>query len=96
VLTEALIRESLRAAKATLAETDDAEAEGEDAKGAHEPRPGLPERGPGRFAARNAAKAKPLLPAGVRSKFKQAKSGKPQAPSREGAVNPPPLRPTPK
>ncbi len=101
VLTEALIRESLRAAKATLAETDDAQgeggdAEGEDTEGALKPQPGLPERGPGRFAARNAAKAKPLLPAGVRSKFKQAKSGKPQAPSREGAVNRPPLRPTPK
>ncbi|VTZ21297.1 Ribosome maturation factor RimP [Methylocella tundrae] len=90
VLTEALIRESLRAAKAALAEDGPSETEDEDAEeSAGAP---LPQRGPGRFAARNsAAKAKPLLPAGVRSKFKQAKSGKPQAGAR-----PSPPRPMPK
>lgn len=94
VLTEALIRESLRAAKAALTEADQSEAEGEESEGGAEP-PVEPQRGPGRFAARNAAKAKPLLPAGVRSKFKQAKSGKPQANTREGA-RPSPQRPMPK
>jgi ribosome maturation factor RimP len=87
VLTEALIRESLRAAKAALAEADDAADAGDgEAAGA----PG-PQRGPGRFAARN-AKPKPILPAGVATKFKQAKSGRPQA----GASRQPPSRPMPK
>jgi ribosome maturation factor RimP len=58
VLTEALIRESLRAGKASLEEPQEDEPEeqsGEDAAG--------PRRGPGRFSAKNAlakqAKAKP-------------------------------------
>ncbi|MGO9674685.1 MAG: ribosome maturation factor RimP [Methylocella sp.] len=86
VLTEALIRESLRAAKAALAE--DADETGED-EAAPAPEP---QRGPGRFAARN-AKARPVLPAGVASKFKQAKSGRPQTGA--GASRQPP-RPMPK
>ena len=89
VLTEALIRESLRAAKATLDEVEDpAEAGDEETAAAPEP-----PRGPGRFAARN-AKAKPILPAGVASKFKQAKSGRPQTGA--GASRQPPSRPMPK
>ncbi len=87
VLTEALIRESLRAAKAALGEIEgqaDEEAEPSEAAGAAQP-----QRGPGRFAARN-AKARPLVPAGVASKFKQAKSGRPQT----GATRP--SRPMPK
>jgi ribosome maturation factor RimP len=91
VLTEALIRESLRAAKAALAEEEPADAEGEEAAAAPEP-----PRGPGRFALRNAAKARPLLPAGVASKFKQAKPGRPQTGARTGGTHPPPQRPAPK
>jgi ribosome maturation factor RimP len=87
VLTEALIRESLRAAKTALMP---AEAGGDDGGVA----PPEPSRGRGRFAARNAAKAKPVLPAGVRTKFEQAKSGRPQA--SEGSKAPAPRRPAPK
>jgi ribosome maturation factor RimP len=70
VLTEALIRQSLRAAKASqdLAGGIEAQASGaapEDAR-ALEPR-----RGPGRFA-RGETKAKPMSPAGVQLKFKSA------------------------
>ncbi len=89
VLTEALIRESLRAAKATLDEVEDpAEAGDDESAAAPEP-----PRGPGRFAARN-AKAKPVVPAGVATKFKQAKSGRPQTGA--GASRQPPSRPMPK
>ncbi len=83
VLTEALIRETLRAAKAQA--PDEGEADGESAAAPLRE----PHRGPGRFATRNAAKAKPVLPAGVRSEFKQVKLGRPkgrgQAPARGGA-----------
>lgn len=68
VLTEALIRQSLRAAKAV------SEADGETDAGADSSsEPERPARGPGRFAARKEAKAKPVLPAGVKSEFKQNK-----------------------
>jgi ribosome maturation factor RimP len=92
VLTEALIRESLRAAKAALAEAEADSAESGDSDAAAAPEP---QRGPGRFAARN-AKARPVLPAGVASKFKQAKSGRPQSGARADATRPPPPRPMPK
>lgn len=69
VLTDDLIRETLRAAKAAskgvAAEDDEEAAPGEDA---------APAKGPGRFALRNAGrqpKGKPLLPAGVRAGFKK-------------------------
>jgi ribosome maturation factor RimP len=88
VLTEALIRESLRAAKAALAGAEGAEESGDGEVAAPEPA-----RGPGRFAARN-AKPKPVLPAGVATKFKQAKSGRPQTGA--GASRQPPPRPMPK
>jgi ribosome maturation factor RimP len=91
VLTEALIRESLRAAKATLAEEEDPADSA--APAAPAAAAAQPQRGPGRFAARNAAKARPMLPAGVASKFKQAKSGRPQTGARTGGTRPPP-RPT--
>ncbi|HUB63512.1 MAG TPA: ribosome maturation factor RimP [Methylocella sp.] len=70
VLTEALIRQSLRAAKAAQDqaggfETDPSEATADDAS-----IPG-PRRGPGRFA-RGALKAKPMLPAGVMPNLKRA------------------------
>ena len=88
ILTEDLIRESLRAAKAALKE----EAHGEEEPGApQDEEPSVPKRGPGRFAARNVTKSKPLLPAGVRSEFKKAKTGRPEG----GAIRHP-LKPGPK
>jgi len=86
VLTEALIRESLRAAKAAQAASG-AEDEGDDGMGGDETdaSPAPPRRGPGRFAQHRApaeAKAspaggriKPLVPAGVRTEFKKSKTG---------------------
>jgi ribosome maturation factor RimP len=76
VLTDDLIRATLRAAKqAHLDEANDAPDT------AQSPDTGVPpRRGPGRFAARKPDKAKPLLPAGVRSTFKKSKTGRgPQA-----------------
>jgi ribosome maturation factor RimP len=60
MLTEALIRESLRAGKA------EAEPEEEEAEAAQE----RPRRGPGRFAAAK-QKAKPLVPAGIQAGLKK-------------------------
>jgi ribosome maturation factor RimP len=73
VLTESLIRESLRTAKALADQNGDME---DAAEGSEAPEGDTlgPRRGPGRFAARRAVKAKPVLPAGVRSAFKQTKS----------------------
>jgi ribosome maturation factor RimP len=86
VLSEALIRQSLRAAKAS--QRQDASMEGEAGKAA----PGEaaePRRGPGYFA-RGALKAKPVLPVGVRLKVKQRKLQQPKlsAPRRSGAPSP--------
>ncbi len=61
VLTEALIRESLRAGKAALAEEEEAPQEQEEER---------PRRGPGRFRGPQ-QKAKPLVPAGVQTHFKK-------------------------
>ncbi len=81
VLTEDLIREALRAAKMAEKNAEAAEhapeAEAGEAQG-----PTPPRRGPGRFAGLkagkpNIGKAKPLLPAGVRSEFKKAKQARP-------------------
>jgi ribosome maturation factor RimP len=89
VLTEALIRQSLRATKASQAH----ELGGEDDKaGMAAPDEGCalePRRGPGRFA-RGAIKAKPLLPAGVQAKFKRGNpmQAKPPAPRRASAALP--------
>lgn len=78
ILSEALIRESLRAAKASP---------GQDGSMASEA--AGPRRGPGRFA-RVAHKAKPILPAGVRPAFKQSKSNHAKLPPqrRPGAASP--------
>jgi ribosome maturation factor RimP len=59
VLTDALIREALRAGKHADDADDEASEEAQE--------PEMPKKGPGRFAARNAQKykAKPMLPAGV-------------------------------
>jgi len=87
VLTDALIRESLRAAKSALGESDEANDPQGAARGASEAieKPGR-QRGPGRFATRKEAKAKPLLPAGVKSEFKQAKSGPAHGAAPRGSV----------
>lgn len=67
VLTEALIRESLRAGKHQQSE------ETQDATEAEE----RPRRGPGRFRGPAQQKPKPLAPAGVQTQFKKA-GGKPK------------------
>ncbi len=86
ILSEALIRQSLRAAKASRGQ--DAGPEDDAGKAA----PGAraePRRGPGRFAP-GALKAKPIPPAGVRPSFKQSKpnQAKPARPHRSGAASP--------
>ncbi|ARN83337.1 ribosome maturation factor RimP [Methylocystis bryophila] len=68
MLTEALIRASLRAAKASEGESETEEATPQDAR---------PRRGPGRFAHQAKQKAKPLVPAGVQTGFKKGKGGEP-------------------
>jgi ribosome maturation factor RimP len=66
VLTEALIREALRAGKAAAeADENGQEADAEDA-----PQP--PRKGPGRFAARNQQKPKPVWAPARKSKPKQS------------------------
>jgi len=64
VLTDALVRASLRAAK-TQAEAPESE---ETAAPAEDERP---RRGPGRFRAAPKEKPKPLVPAGVQTRFKK-------------------------
>jgi ribosome maturation factor RimP len=69
MLTDALIREALRAGKAQLEDDGPSEEEAapqEDAR---------PRRGPGRFAMARGNKAKPLVPAGVQTGFKKKGSG---------------------
>jgi ribosome maturation factor RimP len=73
VLTDALIRESLRAGKLAAEQPP----EGEEA-----PTEPPVRRGPGRFAAKNQMKGKPVLPAGVQSHFKKS----PRPPSRGGTT----------
>lgn len=67
MLTEALIRESLRAGKIQQAEEPQEAAEAEK----------RPRRGPGRFRGPAQQKQKPLVPAGVQTQFKKA-GGKPK------------------
>ncbi len=67
MLTEALIRASLRAAK-MAAEADEGEGAEQSAE-ASDDEP--PRRGPGRFAAKAKQKPKPLVPAGVQTHFKK-------------------------
>ncbi|MGJ0395979.1 MAG: ribosome maturation factor RimP [Methylocystis sp.] len=69
VLTEALIRESLRAGKFQQAEEQQEEADVEQ----------RPRRGPGRFRGPAPHKSKPLVPAGVQTRFK--KTGGKQKPA---------------
>ena len=84
ILTETLIRQALRAAKAV-----------QDSAGGSEPEMGgaapedtrvyEPRRGPGRFA-RGATKAKPMSPAGVQLKFKNASQKQTKSPPRRFGV----------
>ncbi|MGB8901806.1 MAG: hypothetical protein WCC90_22330, partial [Methylocella sp.] len=85
ILSEALIRQSLRAAKASQGQ----DASMEDEAGAAPGAPAEPRRGPGRFAP-GALKAKPIPPAGVRPSFKQSKpnQAKPARPHQSGAASP--------
>jgi ribosome maturation factor RimP len=73
VLTDDLIRETLRAAKAAEAAASETEDGSEDQT--DQPAP-VPAKGPGRFAARNAAKGttRPRLPAGIRGQLKKSPS----------------------
>ena len=84
ILTEALIRQALRAAKAAQDSADGIEPEmggaaPEDTR-SYEPR-----RGPGRFA-RGATKTKPMSPAGVQLKFKNASQKQTKSPPRRFGV----------
>jgi len=84
ILTEELIRQALRAAKAAQdsaggSEPEMAGAAPEDTR-SYEPR-----RGPGRFA-RGATKAKPMSPAGVQPKFKNASQKQTKSPPRRFGV----------
>ena len=70
VLTDDLIRETLRAAKAAAKEAGEPDEDGTAVATAPDVPPA---KGPGRFALRNAgrqAKSKPLLPAGIRAELK--------------------------
>jgi ribosome maturation factor RimP len=84
VLTEALIRQSLRAAKAAQDQAGDVEAQ---ASGAapEDGRASDPRRGPGRFA-RGATKAKPMVPAGVQLTFKSTSPKQTKLPPRRSGA----------
>lgn len=73
VLTEALIRESLRAGKEAEKKIKAASGQDvmDDISSQEQATADMPSRGPGRFAARNQAKTKPLIPAGVKIKKAQ-------------------------
>jgi ribosome maturation factor RimP len=75
MLTEALIRESLRAGKLEQTPEEDTGGEAEE----------RPRRGPGRFRGPSKQKAKPLVPAGVQTQFKKGSGPvKPRAARSEG------------
>ena len=85
ILTDELIRETFRAAKAAR------EAAGLPEDVDEVPDPDAPVKGPGRFAARNAAKGsfgkgKPVLPPGLQAAFKKKpRTGPPARPSQPSA-----------
>jgi ribosome maturation factor RimP len=97
VLTEALIRNALRAAK----EAERNEVPAGDGETPADPAPAAlaPRRGPGRFATHKAnmeKKEKPILPYGVQAEFKQAKA-QPAEPGRASRNGPRgPARPRPR
>jgi ribosome maturation factor RimP len=75
MLTEALIRESLRAGKLQQAGEEETPPSEEDER---------PRRGPGRFRGPAKQKARPVVPAGVQTHFKKGPGPKPRAPRSEG------------
>lgn len=75
ILTDDLIRESLRAGKAAMHHDTPSADEG-DAPASDETEE-MPTRGPGRFALRNQGKAKPKVPAGIHTQFKKSSTGRP-------------------
>ena len=78
VLTDDLIRETLRAAKAATLAAGEPDEDGIEEGPAEPP----PDKGPGRFALRNAgrqSKPKPLLPTGIRADFKSTNPRSPKA-----------------
>jgi ribosome maturation factor RimP len=83
VLTEALIRDALRAAKAerdgSNTEENDTDATADDRISAE----AAPRRGPGRFASRKVKKDKPILPYGILSEVKQKTSQSAKPPRRQ-------------
>jgi ribosome maturation factor RimP len=74
ILTDGLIRATLKAGKAAL------EQPGTDEDGAEAPP--IPQRGPGRFSARKGDKPKRVLPAGVQASLKKP-GGRPDAERRK-------------
>jgi ribosome maturation factor RimP len=80
ILTDELIRETFRAAKAAR------EAAGLPEEVEETPDADQPVKGPGRFAARNAMKGKPVLPPGLQAAFKKKpRTGPPARPSQPSA-----------
>jgi len=75
MLTESLVRESLRAGKLQQAEEEETPPSEEDER---------PRRGPGRFRGPAKQKARPVVPAGVQTHFKKGPGPKPRAPRSEG------------
>lgn len=93
VLTEDLIRVALKAAKAAeAAAAAEAEAGSEQLPPGEDGAPAasaLPRRGPGRFATRGPSKSKPLVPSGIRTEFKKAKTGRPMQGDARPSSKPP-------
>ena len=71
ILTDDLIRDSLKGIRPGERDQMEGEEEPEDGD--------APARGPGRFAGRNQGKAKPVLPKGVYAEAKKNSAGKPPA-----------------
>lgn len=92
VLTEALIRQALKAAKAEREETRHDRSGDDETDTGPDPMSEAPRRGPGRFATRKASKEKPVLPYGIQPGLKQGKP-KPAKLDRPGADVPRPGRP---
>lgn len=90
VLTEALIRNALRAAKAERDEFREGEGDADEAAAGPALAADAPRRGPGRFAARKVKKEKPILPYGIQPGVKQGKpkSAVPDRPRGNGLRGP--------
>lgn len=91
VLTEALIRSALRAAKAERDEPREGDGDEDEAAAGPALAAGAPRRGPGRFAARKVKKEKPILPYGIQPGLKQQgkrKSAEPERPRSNGLHGP--------